>query len=179
MASGEQTTERQDRILAELSELGLVLARDLQARALQAEDAKTAADLSLAFHRISRSIRQTLALEAKLERDRQRQEREVRSDLAREAQGQVQKRWSQLSATVQREIWTEAEGDEAEHLLNDLDDWLEVEALSDDFALAPIETQIERIRQDLGLPAPEGDPLRPGWAGTPTVSRLTPRATSP
>jgi len=51
-------------ILAELSELGLALARDLQACALAADEASDKADLSLAFQRTSRSVRQTLALEA-------------------------------------------------------------------------------------------------------------------
>jgi hypothetical protein len=56
----------------------LTLARSIHGRALAAEDDKAASDLGLAFHRISRSVRQTLALEAKLERDQRREAREDR-----------------------------------------------------------------------------------------------------
>src|SRR5215218_9053697 len=81
MATPTAMRERQDRILGELSELGLALARDLQARALAAETVAEAADLGLAFQRVALSVRQALALEAKLERDRQAAERELADDV--------------------------------------------------------------------------------------------------
>lgn len=56
-ATPTEMRERQERILAELSELGLALARDLQARALAADDAAEATELGLAFHRVARSVR--------------------------------------------------------------------------------------------------------------------------
>jgi hypothetical protein len=179
MADEEHMTERHGRVLAELTELGLELARDLQARGLAAEDAKAAADLSLAFHRVARSVRQTVALEARLERDRQRLAREARSDLQRETRARVQQRKAQLGAAVRREIWTEAEGEEAERLLDDLDDWLDEESLADGFAVAPIEAHIERIRADLGLPPPPPPPPEPEGAATPTVTPLQGAPPSP
>jgi hypothetical protein len=52
---------------------------------------------------------------------------------------------------VERSIWNEAEGAEAERLLDELDDLLDEEALSDAFTEDPVEAHIARIRDDLGF----------------------------
>lgn len=165
MSDGAQVAERQGRILGELAELGLSLARVAHARALAAETPEATSELALAFHRISRSVRQTLALEAKLERDRARQDREVRAEAMREHEVRVARRKAQVRIAVERAVWTEAEGAEAELLVDELDDLLEAEVLSDDFMAGPVEVRIERIRADLGLSQPahpraSGDPGR-------------------
>jgi hypothetical protein len=152
MSLAVEPTERRDRILTELSELGLDIARDLHARALAAETPEAAGELALAFQRVSRSVRQTLALEAKLERDRARQDREDRADAAREHTTRIHRRRTQVRLAVERAIWTEAEGDEAERLVDDLDDLLDERVLDDDFDATPLDAQIDRIRADLGLP---------------------------
>jgi hypothetical protein len=111
--------ERHDRVLAELSELGLTLARELHGRALAAGTAGTAEEaqaLSLAFHRISRSVRQTIGLEAKLDRERRRQDHDARREGERRADGAATPRKAQVRLAVERAIWTEAEGLEAERL---------------------------------------------------------------
>ena len=156
MATPLEKRERQDRILAELSELGLALARDLQACALAADEASAKADLSLAFQRTSRSVRQTLALEARLDRDRLAAEREAH-DIARRAEAfRVARRKARVKLGVERCIWDEAEDDEAEALLADLDDRLERDALADLFAGDdPIETHIARLCAELGVETPE------------------------
>src|SRR5690349_3387401 len=118
MSTSPDMAERHGRVLAELSELGLGLARDLQARALAAEDVKTAADLGLAFHRIARSVRQTLALEARLERDRERAAREAAQAAAEAAAAEprrtprVARRLVEVRAAVERVICAETEGEE-------------------------------------------------------------------
>ena len=150
--------ERRGRILAELAELGLSLARVAHERALAAETPEATSELALAFHRISRSVRQTLALEAKLERDRAHQDREVRAEAARQHENGVARRKNQVRMAVERSVWNEAEGAEAERLIDELDDLLEEEALSDSFTADPVEAHIERIRADLGLAA-TGTPL--------------------
>jgi hypothetical protein len=153
MADGAQVTERQGRILGELAELGLSLARAVHERALAAERPEATSELALAFHRISRSVRQTLALEAKLERDRALQDREVRAEGARDRENNVTRRKHQVRMAVERSVWNEAEGVEAERLLDELDDILEEDALSDSFTADPIEAHVQRIRADLGLAA--------------------------
>ncbi len=162
MFEATEKMERQDRILGELSELGLTLARGLHARALAAETAEEAQAFSLAFHRISRSVRQTLALESKLERERRRLDLEDRQDAQRRVEAGVSQRKAQVRFAVERAIWTEAEGVEAERLLDELDDLLEEGALGDGFLDGPIETLIARIQDDLGLTVAD---LRPPPAG--------------
>lgn len=162
MSTPAEMAERHGRILSELSELGLGLARDLQARALAAEDTATAADLALAFHRISRSVRQSLALEARLDRDLRRHSRDDREEAEREAAARVKQRKAQLRKAVERAIWDEVEGEEAECLVYDLDDLLQLEAASEEFTLAPVAAQIARLREGLGLSAAanESEPPR-------------------
>lgn len=165
--------ERQDRILAELSELGLELARDLQASALAAREASDKADLSLAFHRTSRSVRQSLALEARLERDREAADREDHEVAKRAASAHAARRKAQVKLAVERCVWSEADGDEAEKLLNDLDDILELDTLSDTYAGDdPVETHIARICAELGVDTPEAFAARRAEAtsSTPAVS---------
>jgi hypothetical protein len=160
MSDSAEKAERQDRILGELAELGLSLARAVHERALAAETPEATSELALAFHRISRSVRQTLALEAKIEHDRSRQDREVRADAARGRENGVTRRKHQLRMAVERSVWNEAEGAEAERLLDELDDILEEEVLSDAFTEGPLEAHIARIRADLGLAAND-TPLLP------------------
>jgi hypothetical protein len=139
--------------LAELAEMGLSLARDLHARALAATDDKAAADLTLAFHRVSRSVRQTYALEARLERERRLALREAANEAARERLDRIQKKRSVVSRAVAPLVWTEAEGEEAEDLLDEIGSLVYVISEEDDFLDAPVEACVERIAKDLGLAA--------------------------
>jgi len=152
MSDHAEMAERHGAILAELSELGLSLARDLHQRAMTAETPDEAAGLAGAFHRISRSVRQSLALEARLERDRCRADREDQAEIRREHERRVSRRKAQVRAAVERLVWTEAEDDvEAERLVDDLEMLLDEEVLADDFAADPLDAHIERIAADLGL----------------------------
>ena len=155
MATASEKQARQERILAELSELGLALARDLQARALAASDIAEASELGLAFQRVSRSVRQTLALEARLERDRQRADREDRADSSHAATEYAERRKAQVKIAVKRCVRYEHTGVDAENLLDELDDRLDEDALHDVFAGDdPIEDFIARMCGELGVPAP-------------------------
>ena len=150
--------DRREAILAELADLSLTLARDLHARALAASDEATACDLGLAFHRISRSLRQTLALEARLEREARAAEREDRHHQAQETLKRVQAKRREVRNAVSCLIWTEHEPDEAEQLFETLE-----ALISDDsedqqaFLETPLETCIARIREALGLPANDAE----------------------
>jgi hypothetical protein len=153
MIASDPMAERHGRVLHELSELGLELARKLQARALAAEDDAVAADLALSFHRISRSVRQTLALEARLERERHRQVIDDQALAVRQAETLRRERKARVRLAVERLVWSELEPDEAESLLDGLDDLLEEAALAPTFLEGSVEAHIQRIRQDLGLTA--------------------------
>jgi hypothetical protein len=165
MSGASEMAERHGRILAELAELGLSLARGLHARAGAAETPQDAERLALAFHGLSRSVRLTLALEARLERERLKAAREDRDHAARDLRERVYVRKAQVRAAVTRQVLAEAEteGEDAEALLDDLHERLEEEALYEAFALGPVEACIARIRSGLGL-APEpcaNDPQPP------------------
>jgi hypothetical protein len=154
MSARDAMDERHSRVLAELSELGLSLARDLHARALAAEDLSEAAGLSLAFHRISRSVRQSLALEARLVRERERRADAERAQAAEGTSALRHARKARVRAAVERLVWTETEDeDEAERLIEDLGNLLDEEALAPAFLEGSVEVQIERIRRALGLAA--------------------------
>lgn len=163
MSDVAEQAELNDRALAELLELGLSAARQVQARLLSADDVQEVCDLSLAFNRISRAVRQTIALQAKLERERKREAREDARDAQQVQQARASRREAQVRATVERAIWTEAEPDEADRLIDELDDLISEEALYDGFGEEPIAAHIERIRVELGLPS--ASPMRSAVAG--------------
>jgi hypothetical protein len=153
MSSPAEMAERHGRMLAELGELGLTLARDLQGRALAAETPAEAASLAEAFHRISRSVRQSLALEAKLQRDADRDQRERRQDEAREIEVRKTARKARLRREVERLIWDEVEAtDVAGAMARDVPALVErLEAESEAFLDDSVEDQIARIREVLGV----------------------------
>ena len=156
--------ERHARGLAELTELGLSLARDLHACALAEPDPKAKAETALAFHRVSRSVRQSMALEARLKRDLMRQDQEARAEAVQAAETRVRTRKAQVRAAVERLIWTEAESDEdAERLIDDLSERLDEAALHQGFADDPVEMHIARLRAELGLSSGPEAPGQPAW----------------
>jgi hypothetical protein len=158
MSTAAEKRERQERILAELSELGLGLARDLQVRALAATDIAEASELGLAFQRVARAVRQTLALEAKLDRDRQRADREDREDARNARAAHAERRKAQVQIAVRRCIRYEHSGYDAENLIDELDDRLDEDALHDVYAGdSDIDLHIARMCAELGVPEPGAD----------------------
>jgi hypothetical protein len=162
--------ERHTRALTELMELGLALARKLQDRALAAATLEEERAASLAFHRISRSVRQTLALETQLERMRRRMLREDIEDAQAQTQQAVERRKAQVKAVLTRLVWSEHEADEVDAMIEGLDSLLAEDALADDFLTQPVEALIARLSRDLGLAA-EADAEEPDGA--------SPAATAP
>jgi hypothetical protein len=159
-----EMVQRHARMLARLSELGLTLVERVHEQALAAEDAKSAAELGLAFHRISRTVRQTIALEAKLVRDAARAEREASAQVADLRKSvlrdpvRIVRRKAAVQEAVERIIWNEREGEEADYLLDLLEERLTIAGWDDDFGLEPLEDHIARLCADFGLPVPDGEP---------------------
>lgn len=165
--------ERHSRILGELSEFGLDLARKLHGQAMAAETPQETADLARAFHSVSRSVRQTLALEAKLARDARRQdgedraaaerlERNERYEADRIARAPFEERKSRIGHALQRVIYSEYEDeDEAEALFETVDERLGEDAECAGFLEDAIDDQIERLCKDFGLTPPERPLERP------------------
>ncbi|MDB5495951.1 MAG: hypothetical protein JWP86_3288 [Phenylobacterium sp.] len=181
MVDRTEMTERHGAILAELAALGLGLARHLNESAFAAEAPEDKASLTLAFHRASRSVRQTLALEARLQRDAQRQALEDRAEVRQDAERRVAKRRARVRATLERLIWTEHEDAEAEVLVDNLEMLLDEEELSDGFTADPLDAHIARICEALGLKNPplQGEVSPQATEGVEAHSPPPNRAASP
>ena len=164
MSEAAGIIERSDVILDELAKLGLSLARDLHQRAIAAETAEDATRLAMAFHHISRSIRQTLALPSRLAREARLTARETVQD----AERRRERRKDEVRACVQRAIWSEAERWETLPPKERLELQLAADAQSDDFVAGPASEQIARICCALGLKPPPA--ATPAQAATATAA---------
>jgi hypothetical protein len=95
-------------------------------------------------------VRQTLALEAKLERDRQKAERDRAAYAGR--------RKAQVEIAVKRCVRYAHSGYDAENLLTEFDERLEEDALHELFAGEDdIDIHIARLCEELGVPPPGFD----------------------
>ncbi|MDB5417318.1 MAG: hypothetical protein JWP50_737, partial [Phenylobacterium sp.] len=120
MVSATDIAHEQDEGLQLLFQRGLELALKIQDDAMEAETADERARLGSAFHRISRGVRQTAALRAKLAGHVTRGEREQAAEVLSLETARVARRKAQVKATVERLIWTETETQEREDHLCDL-----------------------------------------------------------
>jgi hypothetical protein len=162
--------ERAEQILGELAELSLMLARDLAVQARAAETPEERAVLTEAFHKTSRSVRLTLALSFKLDRDAAHEAREAAREaevLAAEAALREQRaaepaprrvtpeenQKRRVKNVLNRLLWNESEGDEEEYdvLLEDLDTRLYEIEDAPGFAEMPIEVLAETLARDMRL----------------------------
>jgi hypothetical protein len=151
--------ETRMKMLGELAEMALVLARDLKEAALVAKTTDEKVRLADAFQKVGRGVRQSLALHAKMERDAQAVERETQAGAAPPTdQIKVRRegRAARIKSEVERLIWTEREKLEEEPyvLRNRLTELLAAEARSETFLDTDPDLQIERLCQALRIPRP-------------------------
>ena len=157
---------REQEVLAELAEMGLSLARKVYDQAMASEDGDETAKLTLAFHTLSRSIRQTYALKARLQREAAKGLEAARTAAHK---AQVKAREGQVRQSLERLIWTEYEKDEAKALQDDLDVELLGESLSPSFLTEEVEALIARLCKKIEIdpparveaPEPPGPPAGP------------------
>ena len=148
-------TERTQQMLGELAELSMTLARDLHACALSAESAAEKAQMAAAFHKAARSVRQSLALHARMARDDRREAAEAAHAEREARKARVQARKAQVSGIVERLIWDEAEDAEAETALEaELEDHLDALAETEAFLESPLGLLIARLCEALGITPP-------------------------
>ncbi len=159
--------DRHGRILAELAGMGVMLARELQERAIAAETVEETTRLAQAFHTVSRGVRQSLALEMKVIRMRNQLAREARAEADEEARRlrearapSVRIRTNAVATRVERLIYDEAEfesddfdHDRAEGLQVALNRWLAVAAERPDFTTADVDELIIEACDAVGLDA--------------------------
>jgi hypothetical protein len=190
--------ERRLRMLEELSEIGMDLARALHRRALAADDPAEAAapddsetaasptptgDPSVAFARISRAIRLTLALEARTDEalralragvvaECEARRAHARNRAAADAAARSAGRRDTVERLVIEAAEREIDDDEA---LNDVLEALE-ERLADDEAYqdldrAPLRETVERLCADLQLTPDWSQWEGEAWTPAPPFSR--------
>lgn len=154
--STAEHTERHAAILAELAEIGMVIARELRAEVETAETPEAKARAVAAFPRIARAVRQTLALETRFRRDATRDVVEARERVNREMADHIRRRKIQVRTWMQRAICEETPDDieTAEVRLYDLYERLDDRVLDEDFALAPFQAVIAHLHRELGLSPP-------------------------
>ncbi len=153
--------DRDADMLAELAEMDLIAARHIHGQLLAATEARDVADLSGAYQRAARGLRQTLALKAKLAQDaavhRIRTVPASRTDLAAMQQEMIREdeigdRITELQDAVGRLLYTEVSDagtrlDLFERFIFELDDWIGEPG----FTTADLETQVRRACRSLGL----------------------------
>ena len=160
MIDRAEMTERHARILKRLSLFGESVVEQVVADVAAAPTPDARREAVKTFHTISRSVRQTLALEARFERDQRRTEIESRMDAERVAEHDVETRQAARKTAVRRTvehlIWHEWDLSEpqAERLLRDV----EIKLTDADFDLSdPVEDQILLLCRRLGYNPVEPD----------------------
>ena len=161
---------RHMRVLEELTDIGMRLARDVERQALADKPRRDAlpdpallngagrarTDWALVFARIARAVRQTVALEAKLAAEAEERGREVSADEARRAalqKARVRQQKVRVKRLVEDAIAAEADADEAEGLLLDLEERLGDPDIEAELGSRPIGVIFAAICADLGIEA--------------------------
>ncbi|MDR3510339.1 MAG: hypothetical protein P4L73_01780 [Caulobacteraceae bacterium] len=151
-------------LLRELAELGMDLARSLRRQVVEAEEAAPAVDAgeaALAFSRLSRAVRLTLALEAKAEagedaagRNAVARPRLDALSLWTPQETLVLDRRALVSQAVDHAIEVEADGDEMmmDRLTAEAEDWLDEEIDEADLLNRPVLELAALICRELDVP---------------------------
>lgn len=134
---------------------GVRIAARMEARVMDAKTAEEEAGAAIAWTKVTRGLRQTLALHARLHRERQAFRRDFGPQMAKDHAQQVARRVSQVHDAVEAEIYSEYEKPDdretAGYLIGDLFDIMREEAENPAFLDEPVARQINRIRHLLGL----------------------------
>lgn len=164
MSIATDRAEQRARMLGELADVAMDLARDMAERAKAADSLEEAGHFTRAFDRLARSVRLTLGLEARLERDLRAEARTVRIE-TREA---ILLRRQQVSARLESVMRAEVPRAEREGLEYEMNRRLSEETLYTAFLDGPVEDVIARLGAHLGLFEPaaanDGERLSP-WCG--------------
>lgn len=147
-------------MLRQLAAHDLAAAERAHERLVAAEAPAELAELGLTYERLAGSLRRTLALKARLTRDREAAEREaIAFALPRTAAKAVRtgQRQRQVYEAIDAVIWAEHQAqrlDRPDAILALLLEHLAAEAADDRFADEDPTALVARICADLGLPAP-------------------------
>ena len=156
MESDAEMTARHGRLLAGYAEQAASLAADLHAQGLAAEAPEEKRAISLAFHRMGRALRQTLALEAKLRRDAKAAARADRAEAEELAKAGREARKGQVNARIAAMIWSEYEPDDSEALdfVERLEAVLDAQAEIEGFEARDLDALVAEICEAIGYAPP-------------------------
>ena len=161
-------------MLHELSEIGMRLARRVEP---QEPDT---GDVGLVFSRIARAVRQTLALEARLEAELAGLTRQAAAERERAAEQAARAPYYARSRIVRRAvvraIEADTDDDDVEQLVDDLDERLCDREDDADFLDRPIGELVASICRDLGVRADLSLWEDEAWAIAEAAARTPPAA---
>ncbi len=141
-------------MLGLFAEKVLALACAIQQRALEAETLDEMSRAAGAIHKLGRSMRQSIALQARLETDRARAEA---SPPARPQAPAAVRKAAQAKRAVERCVWNEYEFEDsaADSLLEDVDDRLAELSEAEAFLFADLDSLIAGLCREFGLDPPQ------------------------
>jgi hypothetical protein len=128
----------------------MAMVRRLSDAMLQADDVQTQVQIGLAFHRVSRAVRQTMALEFRLSQEARRAEHSPKPRPATPTPLEP----AVSRPSPERVGWNEYERDDSDEALDALDELLEAEELDIEAVHEAVEASMDRIRRDIAA-----DPL--------------------
>lgn len=153
MSTESDMHARHSRVLAELAEAGLAVVRRLGDALAGTDDVAAFAQVGLAFHRVSRSVRLTVALEHRLAHAPQVGDHAVRTSRPPEPAIDPEER-PEAAVVAERGERGDRREDERDDVLDAFDD-LDALLSAEDLDLAAVDDtvlrHIARIRRDLAL----------------------------
>lgn len=151
----EPTPDRDEEMLSRLAEFDLAAAERVHGRLMAAEEISEIAELGRTYQRIARSLRQTLALKARLKHDRAAAQAASGPAGPKRPPGgvAVARRLKDLRSAMRRIVWNEYEcADDATALEEEVADLVTREMLRDSFCDEDLDDHIARLCLQLDLP---------------------------
>jgi hypothetical protein len=149
--------ESDDQMLARLAARDLAAAERVHDRLMAAEAVGEIAELGRTYQRFARSLRQTLALKAKLKQDGERAARDAAAappPVAPVSPAAAARRVREVTAAVLRVAWrTEPEAEAFDWHVDALTDLIAEERLKPDFGSEALDDDVLRLCLAMGLPA--------------------------
>jgi len=167
-----EIVDRDAQMLSRLAELDLAAAERVHARLMTTDDAHEVVELGRTYQRFARSLRQTLALKARLVRDseeRAKRELAARPGRAPQDPAALEARKAEVREAVSRIAWDEYEREDAKEVLLEFEDLLPLAAGEESFLTEPVAVVAARLCALLEIP----------WRDVPPATAETAAAAPP
>ncbi|WP_297697033.1 hypothetical protein [Phenylobacterium sp.] len=157
MADPASTAARREAVLQRVQQVLLAVTEDLADAVASTADEDKKARLANALYKITRGLRQSIYLEAKLEReDAEAREAAVQRAISA-AEPRIVRRRAHIESRIERRIWDEYDaGDDDESALGDeliarAEEWLDEASEAEGFLDESLESLVGRLCAFLGL----------------------------